>query len=246
MVALGLSGNALALTIDTFHFWGHSHPSESKTFVSDVTQAELTVNAFQVQKQKVWDNSNGYWTYSYENVLDAAYVTQPGWGIGVGDYDDWNPDIDSKGPVDYLVLNLPSAAWKPISIKFSHLNTYYEDYLIYGSNFLDTSSYATFIDSLTLLEDSTQYPTAENPLFFDDDVGTFQHIIVAAATSANSYSYKCGHGYKHKKKKCGHHYHYDDFLLKKFQGAVVPVPPALPLLATGLIAIGLLRRRSTR
>ncbi len=241
IVALGASGSALATTVETFHFWGHSYPSGTKTFTSDITGSELTVNAFQIQKQKVWDHSNGYWTYNYENVLDAAFVTQPGWGIGVADYDDWNPKVDAKGPVDYLVLNLPNASWQPVSIKFSYLNTYYEDYLIYGSNMLDTSSYGSFLASLTLLEDSTQYPTAANPLFFDANVGTFQHIIIAAATSANSYSYKCKHGYHYK--KCYKHYNYDDFLVKKFQGTVVPVPPALPLLATGLIALGVLRQR---
>ena len=244
MLLVGIApGGAFAAVVDTFHFWGHSHPTETKTFTSDVSGAELTVEAFQVQKKKVWENNSGHWTYSFEKILDDAYVTQVGWGIGVADYDDWNPLIDAKGPVDYLVLNLPNASWKPVSIKFAHLNPFYEDYLIYGSNLLDTTSYATFVNSLTLLQDSSLLsPTEKNPLFFADDVGTFQHIIVAAMGMDYGTSSNCGH-HHYKKHKCGHYHNYDDFLVKKFQGTVVPVPPALPLLATGLIALGLVRRR---
>ena len=270
-------------TVETFHFSGYSKPSATKTFTSD-NGSDLVVSALQIQKKKVWTKTGWSWSYDYEKVVDQAFVTQPGWGVGVADYDDWNMLIDDEGPADFIVLTLPDDTWQPVSLKLvgfddddhdryghkhksgykkSHHSYWHKDhddyldvdeFVIYGANTLDTSSYGALMGSLTMLTESED--DNPNPFFFGDDVGTFKHIIV----SATGFDYEDDDDakyskskYKHKKYKHKKHKYYDDddfdyegFLVKKFQGTVVPVPPALPLMATGLVALALLRRRRAK
>lgn len=197
------------------------------------------------------DDSNVMNVYAYRytasdilgDSLTARSVTQTSTGLGVGGLG--SSQISAIGlsffgfnigsAAEFLVLELPTEDWSPVSVSFGKFNPYVDDYVIFGSNGFDlstTAGVAAAASSFDLLADSTgQAPPVDNP-FTGFGSETYKNIIIGAAVlDPDLIPFFVG----------------NSFTVSSFTGTVVPLPAALPLLATALAGFGLvsLRRRRT-
>lgn len=175
-------------------------------------------------------------TSIFGNSLSSRSVTQTSTGLGVSGL--FSNQLSTFGlgflgaAAEFIVLELPSDDWSPVSVSFGEFNPFIDDYLIFGSNGFDlstTAGVAAAASSFDLLADSAgDTPPVANP--FSDFTGSQYKNIIIAASILDPDLIPLFVG--------------NSFTVASFTG-VVPLPAALPLLATGLAVFGIvsLRRR---
>lgn len=180
-----------------------------------------------------FDSGFFYTNPSFSN----ATVTQSGFGLGIGGGLSGS-FVDGAGSIfgaysEFLVLEMPSLAWQPEQLVLSlPLGGLLGDYTVFGSNG-DLSDLAGFTSAVGTSNYDVLYASTlsgvVNPLNFSD-AGEYANIVIAASVldpdglplvSLNKFG------------------------VAGFTGStnVVPLPAALPLLATGLALFGLVRTR---
>lgn len=174
--------------------------------------------------------------------LTAQTVTQTSTGLGVGGLG--SNQLSTVGlsifgfnigvAAEFIVLEMPTEDWSPVSVSFNKFNPFIDDYVIFGSNGFDlstTAGVAAAASSFDLLADSSgDAPPVANP-FEGFGAETYRNIIIAASV----FDPDLIPGFVG-----------NSFTVASFTGTVVPLPAALPLLATALAGFGLISLRRRR
>lgn len=186
------------------------------------------------ESEVVTSGTTSLTAYGFANFFDIfngslfakADVHRNGNGFGVKNSRFDSNQIDNFGGLDYLVLDLNVSNWIPESALFSNFNGS-DDYQIFGFDGemdldTDASDFAANLSSFTLLLSDD-----ENPAIFNTN-DTFRYIVFSGTPGFLQFN--------------------DNYRVASFTGTIVPLPAALPLLATGLAGFGLLswRRRRQR
>jgi len=179
--------------------------------------------------------------YRFKQVLfstgfeDATVSQSSSFGLGVGDgLSDSFVDGGSiffASHTEFLVLEMPTIEWQPEEFVFSlPLGSLLGDYTVFGTD-ADLSTLSGFATAASTSDYDVLYASTlsgvANPLEFTN-AGEYANIVIAAAVLDNDGLPLVS---------------LNKFGVKSFTGSVVPLPAALPLLATALALFGFVRSR---
>lgn len=174
----------------------------------------------------------------FSTGFEDATVSQSssvGLGVGGGLSDSFvdGGSIVFASHTEFLVLQMPTLAWQPEEIVFSlPLGSLLGDYTVFGTN-ADISTLSGFATAASTSDYDVLYASTlsgvANPLEFTN-AGEYANIVIAAAVLDDDGLPLVS---------------LNKFGVKSFTGStsVVPVPAALPLLATALAFFGFVRAR---
>lgn len=224
-------GSANAATVETvFDFTAPSDSAATSGSSLDFTVdgATLTVRSYR------WDSGLFHLSPSFGNAT-VTQSSSTGLGIGGGLSSSF---IDGAGSFfgsysEFLVLQMPTVDWQPEQLVFSlPLGGLLGDYTVFGSN-ADLSTLGGFTSAVSATDYDVLYASAfsgvVNPLDFTD-AGEYANIVIAASVlDPDGFPLVS----------------LNKFGVEGFTGSttVVPVPAALPLLATALVFFGAVRIR---
>lgn len=230
-LGIGTAHAARVNTVFDFTVASDSAATSGSSLDFTVGGDTLTVRGYR------WDSGLFFSSPSFSGAT-VAQSASAGLGVGGGFS---NSFVDGSGSIfgahtEFLALQLPTGDWQPERLVFSlPLGSLLGDYTIFGTN-ADISTLAGFAAAATATNYDVLYASTlsgvSNPLDLID-AGEYANIVIAASVldpdgiplvSLNKFG------------------------VKSFTGSVevVPVPAALPLLATALALIGLVRGRRGR